>query len=99
MSPIARDDPRRGDLVELRARQLLIFALDDVDDGTDLAPLAEVLAAAFRELGPDADVELCRRVFTLVHLNVDPAGAARLVARLRAAIPDLLTKIEEGPPK
>jgi hypothetical protein len=91
---IAADDPRRQALVELRARQLLIFALDDVDDGSDLSPLAEVLGAAFQELGPDADVELCRRMFTLVHLNIDPAGAATLVARLRAAIPNLLTKLE-----
>jgi hypothetical protein len=95
----ADDDPRRGDLLELRARQALIFALDNDPDGTDLAPLAEVLDAAFQELGPDADVELCRRMFTLVHLNIDPAGAAALVARLRAPIPDLLTKLEGAQPK
>ncbi|POX90643.1 hypothetical protein C3477_06805 [Mycobacterium kansasii] len=91
---IAAEDPRRQALVELRARQVLIFAIEDVDDGTALSPLAEALAAAFAELGPDADVELCRRMFTLVHLNIDPAGAARLVGRLRAAIPDLLLKLE-----
>ena len=52
MSPLADDDPRRQALVELRARQLLIFAVDDVDDGTDISLLAEALAAAFQELGP-----------------------------------------------
>jgi hypothetical protein len=96
---IAAEDPRRPDLVELRARQLLIFGVEAVDDGTDLSPLAEVLDAAFIELGPSADVELVRRAFILVVLNLDPSAAAALVARLRAPISDLLAKIEGAQPK
>jgi hypothetical protein len=91
---IGADDPRRPDLLELRARQVLALALET---GNDTAPLATVWTAAMGEFGHDSTV-LLGAVLGLVGVHLSPAARAELAACVRADIPRLLTKIEGDAP-
>lgn len=87
---IALDDPRRPDLLSLRARQLLALC---VDGGAGDEPLYAMWALARLELGPTADHELLGTVLGLVTGYLPATGRAELVARARAGIPPLLMKL------